>query len=115
MHIDPRLHWPQPHSKEWHEKKQEEIKARGGRKANFGKIVERMKARGPVSFEDTLPQRIRENPKWVKALKSLEEQGQEAEKERNASASGSRGPQKEKPAAFKRQASAPGASSSRQT
>jgi hypothetical protein len=114
MHIDPRQHWPQPHSKEWFEKKQKEIMARGGRKANFGKAVERMKARGPVTFEDRLPRKIRENPKWVRALKSLEEQGQEVEKERKASASGPRGAQKERPAAFKRHASAPGASSSRQ-
>lgn len=115
MHIDPRLHWPQPHSRAWYERKLEEIKARGGRKANFGKAVERIKARGPVSFEDTLPQRVRDDPKWVRALKSLEEQGQETEKEKRAPINGSRGAQKEKPAVLKRHASAPNASSTRQT
>lgn len=110
MHIDPRLHWPQPHSDEWHAKKQEEIKARGGRKANFGRVVGRLRARGPVSFEETLPLKFRDNLDLVRALKALEVEGLAAEKARRAA--GSRGLQKEKPI-LKRHASAPDASSSR--
>ncbi|KAF6831063.1 hypothetical protein CPLU01_06999 [Colletotrichum plurivorum] len=43
MHIDPRIHWAHDHSKEWYEQKMEEIRARGGRKANFGKAAQRMR------------------------------------------------------------------------
>jgi hypothetical protein len=110
MHIDPRLHWPQPHSDEWHAKKQEEIKARGGRKANFGKVVERLRARGPVSFEETLPLKFRDNPDLVRALEALEVKGLAAEKARRAA--GSRRAQREKPI-LKRHASAPDASISK--
>lgn len=40
-HIDPRVHWTRSRSKAWHDAKQREIKARGGRKANVGKAVQR--------------------------------------------------------------------------
>ena len=69
-HIDPRIHWCRPHSKEWHEKKQAEIKERGGRKANFGKAAERLKKQrleNPIPEEDLLPERVRENPEWMRA------------------------------------------------
>ncbi|KAH8752291.1 hypothetical protein F5883DRAFT_205330 [Diaporthe sp. PMI_573] len=42
-HINPRTHWTQQRSCEWHERKLTEIKGRGGRKANFGKAARRMK------------------------------------------------------------------------
>jgi hypothetical protein len=38
-HIDPRLKWPKEHSDEWLAEKKKEIEARGGRKANFGKLL----------------------------------------------------------------------------
>lgn len=38
-HIDPREKWPETYSDEWVEAKKAEIEARGGRKANFGKLL----------------------------------------------------------------------------
>lgn len=38
-HIDPRVKWPKQHDESWLEQKREEIEARGGRKANYGKIL----------------------------------------------------------------------------
>ncbi|ERT03028.1 hypothetical protein HMPREF1624_01332 [Sporothrix schenckii ATCC 58251] len=43
-HIDPRVHWTRARPKAWHDAKQKEIAARGGRKANFGKAVQRSAA-----------------------------------------------------------------------
>lgn len=79
--IDPRIHWTLPQSESWLRKKQEEIEARGGRKANFGKAAVRMKQQlqqdGPPSFEETLPAKILDNPGWVRALKKLETEAKE--------------------------------------
>ncbi|KAK4463348.1 hypothetical protein QBC42DRAFT_164521, partial [Cladorrhinum samala] len=76
--IDPRIHWPQHHSAEWHAKKQVEIQARGGRKANFGRAAQRMREQRQVQhvpsaeeFEASLPEKIAGNPAWVRALKRL--------------------------------------------
>ncbi|KAL2023794.1 hypothetical protein VTK56DRAFT_1061 [Thermocarpiscus australiensis] len=73
--IDPRVHWPQHHSPAWHAAKQAEIRARGKKKANFGRAAhslrqQRLRERG-VSFEDSLPEKIVENPAWVRALRRL--------------------------------------------
>jgi hypothetical protein len=38
-HIDPRTQWPNELSEEWLAEKRREIDARGGRKANFGKLL----------------------------------------------------------------------------
>jgi hypothetical protein len=38
-HIDPQAVWPKKHSEEWLAEKRKEIEARGGRKANFGKLL----------------------------------------------------------------------------
>ncbi|KAK1521594.1 hypothetical protein CABS01_16498, partial [Colletotrichum abscissum] len=43
MRVDPRIHWSHNRSDKWFEQKMEEIKARGGRKANFGKAAHRMR------------------------------------------------------------------------
>jgi hypothetical protein len=47
----------------------QEIQARGGRKTNFGKAAQRLRAQGAleklVSWEDSLPERIRQNPGCV--------------------------------------------------
>ncbi|KAL1867249.1 hypothetical protein VTK73DRAFT_4262 [Phialemonium thermophilum] len=76
-HIDPRFHWPQERSERWYKQKQEEIAARGGRKTRFGKVVDSMKGQrlqaGITTFEDRLPERIRNDPAWVRGLKALEE------------------------------------------
>lgn len=76
--IDPRIHWPQHHSAEWHAKKQVEIQARGGRKANFGRAAQRMREQKQVQpvpsaeeFEASLPEKIAGNLAWVRALKRL--------------------------------------------
>ncbi|KAB5577517.1 hypothetical protein GE09DRAFT_1213751 [Coniochaeta sp. 2T2.1] len=83
-HIDPRVHWPQVHSDEWYEKKMQEIQARGGRKANFGKAAERMREQTlreeAISWEDSLPEKIRQNPAWVRALRELRKQQEQPQK-----------------------------------
>lgn len=76
LHIDPRVHWPQRHSQEWFEAKQKEIRARGNRKANFGKAARSMRRRlvaegPPETLEETLPDKILDNPAWVSMLKKL--------------------------------------------
>lgn len=38
-HVDPRKAWPPVFSEEWLEDKKAEIRARGGRKANYGKVI----------------------------------------------------------------------------
>ncbi|OHW94428.1 hypothetical protein CSPAE12_06797 [Colletotrichum incanum] len=43
MKLDPRIHWSHNRSEQWYNLKMEEIKARGGRKANFGKAAQRMR------------------------------------------------------------------------
>lgn len=42
--VDPRIHWPRDWSEEWYSEKMEEIKARGNRKDNWGKVLKRMRA-----------------------------------------------------------------------
>lgn len=78
LRIDPRVHWPQRHSQEWFEAKQKEIRARGNRKANFGKAARsmhrlRMAEGPPENFEETLPDKMLDNPAWVAMLKRLHE------------------------------------------
>ncbi|KAI3393805.1 hypothetical protein diail_3626 [Diaporthe ilicicola] len=72
-HIDPRTHWTRPHSDEWYEKKEQEIKARGGRKANFGKAAQRMREQrlkeGPDEWEQNLPERVRTDEAWLSAMR----------------------------------------------
>ncbi|KAK3944054.1 hypothetical protein QBC46DRAFT_6204 [Diplogelasinospora grovesii] len=74
-HIDPRTHWPQRRSWAWYEAKLEALQPRGKRKANFGKAAQRSRQQRlrekVVPFEDTLPEKIAENPAWVRALKRL--------------------------------------------
>lgn len=43
LHIDPRIHWPRRWTDEWYENKMKEIRARGGRKANWGRAAQRMR------------------------------------------------------------------------
>lgn len=78
-HIDPRTHRSRPHSEAWYQKKEEDIKARGGRKANFGKAVQRMREERlkerPEDFEASLPDRVRHNENWVSALRWFEGEG----------------------------------------
>ena len=75
LDIDPRIHWPQPHTESWLAKKLAEIEARGGRKANFGQAAQRLRQQRideeAVPFEDTLPEKMASNPAWVKMLKRL--------------------------------------------
>lgn len=75
VHLDPRNHRTRPHSEEWYRQKEEEIKARGGRKANFGKAAQRMKEQrltsGPEDFEASLPDRVRNNEDWLAATRWL--------------------------------------------
>ncbi|KAH6627061.1 hypothetical protein B0J18DRAFT_426400 [Chaetomium sp. MPI-SDFR-AT-0129] len=79
LDIDPRIHWPQTHSQEWLTRKQAEIQARGNRKMNFGRAASTLRKRhrqqqqhAAVPFEDSLPEKIAENPAWVRALTRLQ-------------------------------------------
>ena len=73
--IDPRVHWPQEHSEAWLESKQEEIAARGGRKANFGKAAQRLHQQRlhsePVPLEEAIPEKIASDPGWLRVWKRL--------------------------------------------
>lgn len=74
--IDPRIHWPQAHSEAWHAAKRAEMRARGNRKANFGRAAQSLRrqqreAEKRESFEETLPEKVAENPAWVRALRRL--------------------------------------------
>ncbi|KAK4199346.1 hypothetical protein QBC40DRAFT_349501 [Triangularia verruculosa] len=77
LDIDPRIHYPQPHSIAWHAMKAQEIEARGTRKQRFGKAAQSLKrlmeaqAESNVPWEEMLPEKIQENPAWVRALKGL--------------------------------------------
>lgn len=81
--IDPRIHWPQRHSEDWLLAKKEEIARRPGRKANFGRAADSLRARLREQQEqagndagrawlNTLPEKIAANPAWVRALRWLE-------------------------------------------
>ncbi|KAK3296833.1 uncharacterized protein B0H64DRAFT_110503 [Chaetomium fimeti] len=80
--IDPRVHWPQAHSAAWHAAKRAEMRARGNRKANFGRAAQsllrrrRRREAGEAGgqqqpFEESLPEKMAENPAWVRALRRL--------------------------------------------
>ncbi|KAK3899544.1 hypothetical protein C8A05DRAFT_18031, partial [Staphylotrichum tortipilum] len=73
--IDPRIHWPQRHSEKWHAAKQDEIKRRRTRKANFGRAAEslrRWRQQSGGGLEETLlPEKISTNADWVTALRRL--------------------------------------------
>ncbi|KAK0671797.1 hypothetical protein QBC41DRAFT_315063 [Cercophora samala] len=77
LDIDPRIHYPQPHSIAWHAMKAQEIEARGTRKQRFGKAAQSLRkqmeaqAELNIPWEETLPDVVQENPAWVRALKTL--------------------------------------------
>ncbi|KAI0429724.1 hypothetical protein F5Y09DRAFT_342380 [Xylaria sp. FL1042] len=90
-YIDPRSRYSHQRSEEWYQKKQKEISARGNRKRNLGEAVKRAvqrKRTAPIPNErqkrDRLPQRVRDNPKWLGALEVLEKlEAQARDKRRN--------------------------------
>ncbi|KAH8753335.1 hypothetical protein F5883DRAFT_575298 [Diaporthe sp. PMI_573] len=71
--ISPRIHWTRHHSREWYQKKEEEIEARGRRKANFGKAARRMRERRlnehPEAWEESLPERVRNDKAWLSMMR----------------------------------------------
>ncbi|KAI0836672.1 hypothetical protein F5Y06DRAFT_100611 [Hypoxylon sp. FL0890] len=73
-YIDPRIHWTFPRSEKWHHQKQKEIRERGNRKRNFGqaaaRAARRKRERGNTRVE--LPERVKNNPKWMAALDELD-------------------------------------------
>ncbi|KAK1780837.1 hypothetical protein QBC45DRAFT_322820 [Copromyces sp. CBS 386.78] len=92
-HIDPRIHWPQRHSEEWFEAKQKEIQARGKRKANFGKAArsmhrQRVTEGPPETLEETLPDKVLDNPAWVDMLKRLQDMKPATGKEKGNESTG---------------------------
>lgn len=90
--IDPRTHWTRPHSDEWYRKKEEEIKARGGRKANFGKAAQRMREQrlneDPDAWEEHLPERVQNNEAWLSAMRWLHSQEQGVQPSGSSEANG---------------------------
>ncbi|KAG7289670.1 hypothetical protein NEMBOFW57_006045 [Staphylotrichum longicolle] len=71
--IDPRIHWPQPHSATWHAKKQAEIQARGCKKANFGRAAQSLRRQREQQSQPELdlPEKMWDNPAWVRAVMRL--------------------------------------------
>ncbi|ROT35519.1 hypothetical protein SODALDRAFT_68927 [Sodiomyces alkalinus F11] len=77
LNIDPRIHWPRRWTDEWYENKMKEIRARGGRKANWGRAAQRMreqrlgeKAQSQVEADAVAPAqastpRLREPEPWM--------------------------------------------------
>lgn len=98
LDIDPRIHWPQPHTEAWLAKKQAEIEARGGRKANFGQAAQRLRqqrlAEEALPFEDTLPEKIASNPAWVRILKRLNGMEEDVSTLSGAACTAAKGPRR---------------------
>ncbi|KAK4453833.1 hypothetical protein QBC34DRAFT_194704 [Podospora aff. communis PSN243] len=73
--IDPRIHWPQPHSEAWMEAKQNEIEMRGRRKAKFGKAAQRIREQRLLEetkpLDDAVPEKVRRDPTWLRVWKQL--------------------------------------------
>ncbi len=74
--------YPQPHSVPWHAAKQAEIQARGRKKANFGRAAQSLRRQhqqqrqGGEDLDETLlPEKIAENPVWMRALRRLRGSG----------------------------------------
>ncbi|KAH8166119.1 hypothetical protein CIB48_g2113 [Xylaria polymorpha] len=79
-YIDPRTHYSHQRSEEWYLEKQKEISARGNRKIGLGEAIKRAAHRkrgiskpNQKQKRACLPRRVRENPKWLKALEVLEQ------------------------------------------
>ncbi len=74
LNINPHIHWPQPHSKAWHIAKQAEIEARGRKKANFGRGLRSLRRQQQSGgWETQLPDKILENPAWMRVLRRLKD------------------------------------------
>lgn len=78
-YIDPRKHYSHLQSKAWYLRKRKEISARGTQKTNFGNAVKRAVERKRTAPKldqtqnwDYLPQRVRDNPKWLASVELLE-------------------------------------------
>ncbi|KAI1200772.1 hypothetical protein F5X97DRAFT_70514 [Nemania serpens] len=78
-YIDPRKHYSRQESEAWYLRNQKEISTCGGRKTNFGKSIKRAVQRKrtapkPDQKQDRsdLPQRVRDNPKWLASVELLE-------------------------------------------
>ncbi|KAM7186069.1 hypothetical protein V8F20_011540 [Naviculisporaceae sp. PSN 640] len=79
--VDPRIHWTLPQPEAWVNNKIYEIELRGGRKANFGRAAFSLKKQRldeVQSSEPTLPDKILDNPAWLRALQKLESDAEDA-------------------------------------
>lgn len=74
-HIDPQVVWPKEHSTEWLDQKREEIEARGGRKANFGKLLTQqvIKERKEKGWGIHQNKNVTDNEKSEDAARALQE------------------------------------------
>ncbi|KAI1179203.1 hypothetical protein F4777DRAFT_502142 [Nemania sp. FL0916] len=75
-YIDPRTHW----SETWYPHKRKEDPAQQNRKADLGNAIERAVQRKRAAPQpdqkqklDSLPQRVRNNPKWLASLSILDQ------------------------------------------
>ena len=75
-HIDPRIHWSEPRTQQWHENRRLEIAERGGRKARLGgataSIARRQRDDLRANRKIHLPERVENNPAWLAALDELD-------------------------------------------
>lgn len=87
--LDPRSHRMRPHSEAWYQRKEEEIRARGGRKTNFGKAAHRMRLErlNGDRLEARLPDRVLQNENWVSALRWFNDQSHEGASQTSATSS----------------------------
>ncbi|KAI0184461.1 hypothetical protein EV127DRAFT_413130 [Xylaria flabelliformis] len=81
-YINPTIHYSRQPPEEWYKQKQKEISARGNRKAGFGEVTKRAVERKRKRKHNTLPQRVRENPKWLQAIEVLEQIEAQVRKQR---------------------------------
>lgn len=74
-HVDPREVWPQHLTEEWREAKQREIEARGGRKANYKKLLTSQvrKERAERGWGIHQDKDADDDEKWADATQALEE------------------------------------------
>ncbi|KAI1868767.1 hypothetical protein JX265_006746 [Neoarthrinium moseri] len=90
-HFDPRIHWTWERSSEWYQAKMAEIAARGNRKsvtrcgrAALG-LAKRLAEKKAQTVE--FPERVRNNPEWLAAIREMDEIADEYHSERQSNTS----------------------------
>ncbi|KXJ87701.1 hypothetical protein Micbo1qcDRAFT_167260 [Microdochium bolleyi] len=97
-HIDPRIHWSRPRSNGWYDAAQAQIRSRGNKKKSLGKVAARQALRkrqeasarrvgAATMVQIAPPERVAEDPVWMKALKELDDMAATYHAEQKAKAS----------------------------